>query len=193
MRLSGLAVHSGHDQVRVRLLRGQQGHEGPPRREGCQPRRDDHDGPAGAARVHDHHRGLPGVPRPGRRAGRDARRGGDAPGHPPGSDGPGAGRPGRPAARERAQWREVLDAGDDGHRPEPRAERPIRRRPRETVRGRRPLRARRLPPVHPDVREDRDGRARGGLRGGPGPREGAEGLGHAGHRPRRRRPHGADR
>ena len=94
------------------------------------------------------------------------------------------------SVRER---RQVLDAGDDGHGPEPRAERPLRGGPREAVRGRRPLRARRLPPVHPDVRQDRDGRARRGLRGGPGPREGTEGAGHAGHRPRRRGPHGADR
>ena len=58
---------------------------------------------------------------------------------------------------------------------------------------RRPLRPRRLPPVHPDVRQDRDGRARRGVRGGARPREGAQGRGHPGHRPRRRRPHRADR
>ena len=39
-------------------------------------------------------------------------------------DGPPARRPRRPAARQRALGRQVLDAGDDGHRPQPRAQRP---------------------------------------------------------------------
>ena len=65
----------------------------------------------------------------------------------------------RPAAGLVRSGREVLDAGDDGHRPEPRAERPLGRGARQADRRRRPVRARRVPPVHPDVRQDRDGRA----------------------------------
>ena len=49
-------------EVRLRLHRGQQGPEGPARRQGREPRRDDQARPAGAARVHHHHRGLPGLP-----------------------------------------------------------------------------------------------------------------------------------
>ena len=52
------------DQVRLRLLRRQQGHEGPARRQGGQPRRDDEHGAAGPARVHDHDRGVPGATSP---------------------------------------------------------------------------------------------------------------------------------
>src|SRR5437016_3224504 len=51
-------------QARLRLPRGQQGHEGPARREGRQPRRDDQRWSAGAPRIHDHHRSLPFLPRP---------------------------------------------------------------------------------------------------------------------------------
>ena len=49
-------------QVRLRLRRGQQGSEGPARRQGRQPGRDDQSRPARAARVHDHDRGVPGLP-----------------------------------------------------------------------------------------------------------------------------------
>ena len=45
-------------QVRLPLQRGQQGHEGPARRQGRQPRRDDRHRPARAARLHHHDRGL---------------------------------------------------------------------------------------------------------------------------------------
>ena len=58
-------VKMSHDQVRLRLRRGQQGPEGPARRQGRQPRRDDQPRAAGAARLHHHHRGLPGLPRHG--------------------------------------------------------------------------------------------------------------------------------
>ena len=44
-------------------------------------------------------------------------------------DGPQARRPVRPAARQRALRRQVLDARDDGHRPEPRPQRPEREGP----------------------------------------------------------------
>ena len=53
----------GHDQVRLRLRRGQQGPEGPARRQGRQPRRDDQPRAAGAAGLHDQHRRVPGLPR----------------------------------------------------------------------------------------------------------------------------------
>ena len=50
--------------LRLRLHRRQPGPEGPARRQGCEPRRDDEPRSAGAARVHHHDRGLPGLPRP---------------------------------------------------------------------------------------------------------------------------------
>ena len=50
------------DEVGLRLQRGQQGPEGPARRQGRQPRRDDQPGPARPARLHDHHRRLPLLP-----------------------------------------------------------------------------------------------------------------------------------
>ena len=96
-------------------------------------------------------------------------------GHPAGPDGRGGqstwrrleasmgktlGDAGDPAARQRALGRQVLDAGDDGHRLEPRAERGLGRGARGPDRRRPAVRARRLPAVHPDVRQDRDGRAR---------------------------------
>ena len=45
-------------QLRRRPQRGPRGHEEPARRQGGQPRRDGLDRPAGAARLHHHHRGL---------------------------------------------------------------------------------------------------------------------------------------
>ena len=64
-----------------------------------------------------------------------------------------------PAPRQRPLGRQVLDARDDGHRPQPRAERgdaPGADRPDRQ----RALRLGRVPPVHPDVRADRHGRRR---------------------------------
>ena len=52
--------------------------------------------------------------------------------------------------------REVLDARDDGHRPQPRAQRADPPRPHRPDRQR-ALRLGRLPAVHPDVRPDRHG------------------------------------
>ena len=69
-------------------------------------------------------------------------------------DGPEAGRPSRPAARVRALGSEVLDARDDGHRPQPGAQRPQREGPGQGHR-RRALRLRQLPAVHRHVRPDR--------------------------------------
>ena len=65
----------------------------------------------------------------------------------------------RPAARVGALGRAVLDAGDDGHRPQPRAQRRVGRRAREADRQR-ALRVRLLPPLRADVRQDRARRRR---------------------------------
>src|SRR5665647_3438405 len=48
-------------EVRVRLQRRQQGPQGPPRRQGCEPRRDDQAGASRATWGHHHHGGLPVV------------------------------------------------------------------------------------------------------------------------------------
>ena len=76
-----------------------------------------------------------------------------------GQDGQAARRRRRPAARVGALGRAVLDAGDDGHRPQPRAQRRVGRRSRQADRQR-ALRVRLVPPVHPDVRQDRARRRR---------------------------------
>ena len=130
------------------------GDEGPARRQGRQPRRDDERAQAaGAAGLHDLHRRLPGLH--GRRlAGRARRRDRQARRPLGAQDGSPPRRPDRPAARQRALGRQVLDAGDDGHRPQPRAQRQEREGPRRGHR-RRTLRLRLLPPVHRDVRAHR--------------------------------------
>ena len=68
-----------------------------------------------------------------------------------------------PAARVGAQRRQVLDARDDGHDPEPGPERRVGRRPRGEDRQR-ALRQGQLPSLHPDVRQrgarDRQGQVR---------------------------------
>src|SRR5665648_309162 len=46
-------------EVRLRLQRRQQGPQGPPRRQGCEPRRDDQAGASRATWVHHHHGDLP--------------------------------------------------------------------------------------------------------------------------------------
>ena len=58
--------------LRLRLLRGRQGPEGPARRQGREPRGDDPAGAPGPARLHGHHRGVPALPRARRGAGRAA-------------------------------------------------------------------------------------------------------------------------
>ena len=141
-------------QLRSQAPPGPDGEEGPPRRQGRQPRRDDLGArAAGAAGVHHHHRRVPRLPRR-RLAGVARRRGGQ--GRPQGREGDGqdARRPGRPAARERALRRQVLDARDDGHRPQPRAQRRVGGGPGRPDR-RRPVRLRLLPPLHLDVRPHR--------------------------------------
>ena len=81
----------------------------------------------------------------------------------PGEDGQEARRRGRPAARVGAFGRAVLDAGDDGHRPQPRPQRRLGRRPRE-ARRQRAVRVRLVPPLRADVRQDRARRSRRPLR-----------------------------
>ena len=78
---------------------------------------------------------------------------------------------------------QVLDARHDGHRPQHRPLRRLRRGPRQAVR-RRAVRLGLLPPPHPDVRQDRARRRRRPLRGGAG--RGQGGQGHR-RRPRPRR------
>ena len=99
----------------------------------------------------------------------------------------------RPAAGLRALRRQVLDARHDGHGPQPRPQRGVRAGPREADRRRHAVRERRLPPVHPDVRQDRDGRPGRGVRARARRGEGAQGSRHPGHGPGHRRPRRADR
>ena len=69
-------------------------------------------------------------------------------------------RSGQPAARQRPLRRQVLDARDDGHGPQPR---PERGRPCDGPRQadrQRAVRLGRVPALHPDVRPDRHGRRR---------------------------------
>ena len=100
-------------------------------------------------------------------------------------------RSGQPAPRERPVRREVLDARDDGHGPEPGPQRSDAARAHQAHRQR-ALRLGRLSPLHPDVRADRHGGQRRALR--PRPR-GSQGRARrqAGHRPRRGRAPGARR
>ena len=72
-------------------------------------------------------------------------------------------RPRRPAAGERALGRQVLDARDDGHRPQPRPQRRVGGGPGQADR-RRALRLRLLPPLHLDVRPHRARHRRRGVR-----------------------------
>ena len=76
-----------------------------------------------------------------------------------GEDGQAARRRRRPAAGVGALGCRVLDAGDDGHRPQPRAQRRVGRRPGPA--DRQPaLRVRLVPPLRADVRQDRARRRR---------------------------------
>ena len=86
---------------------------------------------------------------------------------------------------------QVLDARDDGHGPQPRAQRGDPARARRADRQR-ALRLGRLPPLHPDVRADRHGREGRAVRHRARGRQARPGR-RAGHRPRRRRPADARR
>ena len=157
-------------------------------------------------RLHHHHRGLQRLLQcrqgtPGRPLGR----------HPRGRQGrreavgQGLRRSEEPAPRLGPLRRQVLDAGHDGHRPQPRPQRDHPPGPHRHQRQR-ALRLGRLPPLHLDVRPDRPGRpdARGQgqgrlhrrvqpLRRGPRSRQGEARQGRQGHRPQRRRPQEARR
>ena len=164
-----------------RLRGGLEGAEVPAGRQGRQPRRDDEARPARTPGLHDHDRRVQGLHgrrrhhprRPhgrGRRGARRAR----------GEDGQAPRRRRRPAARLGALGRAVLDAGDDGHRPQPRSQRRVRGRPGQADRQR-ALRLRLVPPLRADVRQDRARRRRRAVRGGA--RGAARGAGRR-HRPR---------
>ena len=86
----------------------------------------------------------------------------------------------RPAAGVGPLRRPVLDAGDDGHRPQPRSQRRVGRRPGQADRQR-ALRLRLVPPLRADVRQDRARRRRRGVRAGA--RRAARAAGRR-HRPR---------
>ena len=140
---------------------GSQGAEVPARRQGRQPRRDDEPRPARAARLHDH---APTRARPTWPRGDELPAGlmdevAAALARARGEDGQAARRRRRPAARVGALGRAVLDAGDDGHGPQPRAQRRVGAGPREADRQR-ALRVRLVPPLRADVRQDRARRPR---------------------------------
>ena len=80
----------------------------------------------------------------------------------------------RSAARLGPLRRAGLDAGDDGHRPQPRPQRRDRRGPRRRL-GRSALRLGQLPPLHPDVFGRRPRPRSRRLRGGAGDRQGGQG------------------
>ena len=135
------------------------------------------------ARLHDHDRGLQRLLRgrraaAGRAVGRRPRRRPSRSSAAPAR----ASATRQPAPRQRPLGRQVLDARDDGHGPQPRPQRGDAPRADRADRQR-ALRLGRVPAVHPDVRPDRHGglgralrpRARG-LEGGARRR--------AGHRPR---------
>ena len=173
----------GRDGLRLRLRRRLERHARRPRREGCRARRDDLDRAPGSRRVHRHDRGLPCVPRGRRRmARRPVRRGVQAPGRPRAAlrrEEPRRSR--RSAARLGAVGLAGVDAGDDGHDPEPRAESAVGRGTGAGVRQR-AFRGRLVPPVRADVLQRGARRAERPVRG----------RAHAGEelagRPRRRRP-----
>ena len=110
--------------------------------------------PAGAARLHHHHRRLPGL-HGGRVARRADRRGGQGHGRRLEKKmGKQLGDPSDPLLVTRAVGGQVLDARDDGHGPQPRPQRRVGRGPGRADR-RRALRLRLLPPVHLHVRPHR--------------------------------------
>ena len=165
----------------VSVPRGFRQNARPPRRQGRGRRGDDTGGHARAPWLHDHDRGVPCVLQVRRQISE-----GPVGASPPRAEDPRtqraqkARRPQGPAAGERALGRQVLHARDDGHRPQPGSERPHAGGPAGADR-RRAVRARRVPPLRADVRQDREGHRRRSLRGGA---EGGEGAGGGEDRPR---------
>ncbi len=162
------------------------------RRQGHRACRDDAARGARAGGLHDHDRRLPRVHARGRAARRPRRR--DRRAHRPAraEDGQALRRPRRPAARLGALRRRRLDARDDGHDPEPRPERPRRRRRAGALHRQHALCARLLPAAHPDVRRGRRRRRRAPLRAGAH-RSQARPRRAAGRRSHGRRPRAARR
>ena len=132
----------------------------PPRRQGRRGRGDDESGNAGPARLHDHDRGLPRLLQARRQVPQGPVGAGAArPEGPRAQGGQEVRRPEGPVARQRAVWRQVLDARDDGHGPQPRPERGDGEGPGRADQGR-ALRPRRAAPLRPDVRQDGQGHRR---------------------------------
>ena len=149
----------GHAQVRVSFQRGQRKDAGAPRGERRGPRRDDPPQASGPSRIHDHDRGMQRVRQNGK-----VPAGTEVPDRHRSDEGRGEGEaasrgPKVPAPRLRPERREVLDARDDGHGPERRAERRCRRRSREEF-SERAVRLGRAPSAPPDVRPNRAGHRR---------------------------------
>ena len=143
--------------VRSSLRDRAQGPQGPARRQGGEPGRDDLGAQvAGAAWLHHHDRRLPDPPRD-RRVARRARRRDRRPGRAGREgDGPSRRRRRQPVAPERAVRGQVLDARDDGHGPEPGPQRRVGAGPGPADRQR-AVRPRLVPALHIDVRADRPG------------------------------------
>ena len=188
-------------QVRL-LLRPQDGwrriDEAAARRQGREPRRDVPHRAAGAARVHDHHRGLHLLLRQQADVSADAAQGdGERDRLARAADRQEVRRPEEPAARLGALRRPRLDAGHDGHDPQPRPERRHRRgagdQDRESA-----ICVGLLPPLRADVLRRRARRAEAARRGSRSVRDGhshaqarAPSRGHRRHQAERRRSQGA--
>ena len=161
---------------------GKRGDARSPRRQGRQPRRDGQSRPAGAARLHHHHRGLHPLlrqrPELSRRPRGRGRRGARRHRADHRQD---ARRRRAPAPRLGPLRRPRLDAGHDGHRPQSRPQRPDGRGARGE--RRQALRLRFLPPLHPDVFRRRARHRPPPLRGAARGLQGRARL-HARHRPR---------
>ena len=146
------------------------------RRQGRQPRRNGRDRPAGAAGLHHHHRGMRplsgGRRRLSRRRCARSRRGAGA---YRARGRQALRRCGRSAAGLGPLGRAGVDAGDDGHRAQPRAQRRDGRGPRQRQR-RRALRVGQLPPLHPDVFGRRARHRSRPVRGSARNRQGRQGL-----------------
>ncbi len=135
------------------------GDEGPPRRQGRQPGRNDLGTRAARpARLHHRNHRLSCLYGGGMARGVD-RRGGQGTGPAGEEDGEADRRPERPAAGVGPVRRQVLHARDDGHGPQPWPQRPVGRGPGQADR-RRAVRLRLLPPLHRHVRPHRAGHPR---------------------------------
>ena len=156
---------------------GNKDHEAAARRQGRQPRRDDQHRPAGAARLHHHHRGLQPLLRQRARIPRvSTEQVETALQHLEKDTGKTLRRPRRPAAGLGALRRPRQHAGHDGHHPQPGPER--HHGPgRHQEHRQRALRLRLLPPLRDHVRRRRAGLQAGEqgrgrpLRGAPRPDE----------------------